>query len=48
MTLTLYMTLFSVIFSTIPLNKVILDDSDKPNRIVQINVLHVIYSAKVK
>ena len=28
------------------LNKVILDDSDRPNNIIQINVLNAIYSVK--
>ena len=36
-------TLASIIFPTRPLNKVILDDSNIPNRIVQMNVLHVKY-----
>ena len=29
-------------------NKVILEDSNRPNRIVQINVLHGIYSAWIE
>ena len=37
-------TLSSIIFRIKPLNKVILDDSNRPNRIVQINFLHVICS----
>ena len=36
-------TLASIIFSTRSLNKVILGDSDIPNRIVPMNALHDIY-----
>ena len=40
-------TLVSIIFPTRSLNKVIYMDSDRTNRIVQTNVLHVIYSVIV-
>ena len=40
-------TLASIIFPTRSLNKIILDDSDRPNKIVQMNVLHAIYSVIV-
>ena len=40
-------TLNSNIFWMKSLNKVILDYSDKPNRIAQINVLHDLYNVKV-
>ena len=40
-------TLNSVISTIKSLNRVILDDYDRPNRIVQINGLHVIYSVLV-
>ena len=36
-------TLVLIIFLTRSLNKVILEDSNRPNMIVQMNVLHVIY-----
>ena len=40
-------TLVSYIFPSGSLNKLILEDFNKPNRIVQINALHAIYSVKV-
>ena len=40
-------TLASIIFPTRSLNKVFLDDSNKPNRIVQINNLCVLYRVLV-
>ena len=40
-------TLASIIFPTRSLNKVVLDNYNRPNRIVQMNVLHVIYSVIV-
>ena len=41
-------TLASIIFSTRPLKKIILNDSDRLNRIIQKNVFHVIYNVKIK
>ena len=38
------MTLNLIILRIKSLNKVILEDSDRPNRIVQINAIHVKYS----
>ena len=37
-------TLASIIFSSRSLNKFILEDSNRPNRIVHINEINVIYS----
>ena len=42
-----FATLASTIFSIRSLNKVILDNSDRPNRIVQMNILCVLYSVIV-
>ena len=39
-----FVTLTSIMSRIKSLNKVILDDFNRPNRIVQMNVLHVIYS----
>ena len=44
---TFFATLASSIFTTRYLNKVILDDSNRPIMIVQINVLHVLYGVIV-
>ena len=43
----LFVTLNLIIYRIKSLSKVILDDSDRPNRIVKISKLHVIYSVIV-